>query len=308
MPFVPFVYIDQNVLGFQLDGKINFSGISGLRFVYSKVHFAEIRRSQNPESYLRALRDIGATLLELQMDNFKFTGSATLVEEGFPEEHYSRYMESIGEVNFDEGIFDPFQVWVNGGGNADLLRSLPNRFLAQLQTLNEYLPEDLRLCKEHISDVMFSDTLEQMIADGNDVENKRAALGGMKGRFGSIKGENQILQIWKIIKPFLPSCSNLTSDHFFGFEPIPGIENEPVSIYLGIVRCCAVLDILGFKAEKKSRRIEKIANVRSDAAHIGMAAFCQALLSSDRRLTERAKAIYQYKGIGTVPLILEDAS
>jgi hypothetical protein len=143
-----------------------------------------------------------------------------------------------------------------------------------------------------------------MISQGNNIEKTRAMLGGGKGRFGSIKGENQLLQIWEIIKPV---CGTLTSDQFFGFDPVHKFGYESVPAYLGIASCCAVLDILGFKAEKKVRRLEKLPNVRSDAAHIGMGAYCTAIVSTDRRLAERAKAIYQYKNIGTVPLILEIA-
>lgn len=299
----PLVYIDQNVLGLQLDGKVNFTGINGMRFIYSQVHLTEISRSQYPEKFLEALQDIGAMLLELQMDNFKLTGSAQLVEEGTPEEHYLRHLENIGEAQFDEGIFDPLQVWVNGGGSADLLRSLPDRYEKQLKTLNEYLPKEFRVNHEVVHDIML-DVVEQMVSYGNDVEKIRATIGGEKRRFGNITGNNELRQIWEIIKP---SCGDLTSDQFFGFEPIAGIRNEPMPKYLGIVGCCAVLDILGFKAEKKSRRLEKLANVQNDAQHIGMAAYCQALVSADRRLVERAKAIYQYKEIGTVPLILEIA-
>ena len=298
---MPLVYIDQNVLGLQLNGKVNFSKMNGMRFVYSKEHLAEISRSQIPEKYLKTLRDIGATLLELQMGNFKLTGSANLVEEDTPEEHYSRYLENIGEVPFDEEIFDPLQVWINGGGSVDLLRSLPSRYEAELKKLNEYLPEELRVGHENIHDIML-EMVEQTVSHGNDLEKMRTAIGGGKGRFGSIIGDNQLLQIWELIRP---SCGDITSDQFFGFEPIAGITNKPIPTYLGIIGCCAVLDFLGFKAEKKCRQLENLANVRSDAAHIGMAAYCQALVSADRRLTERAKAIYQYKRIGTVPLMLE---
>lgn len=78
-------------------------------------------------------------------------------------------------------------------------------------------------------------------------------------------------------------------------------------MFLGIAGCCAVLDIIGFQAEKKSRDIEKLPNVRSDAVHIGMGAYCAALLTADRRLARRAKAIYEYKKLGTVALIMEVA-
>jgi hypothetical protein len=69
--------------------------------------------------------------------------------------------------------------------------------------------------------------------------------------------------------------------------------------------CCAVLDIIGFQAEKKARDLEKIPNVRSDAIHIGMGAYCAAILSGDRRLSKRAKAIYEYKKIGTIALFFD---
>jgi len=75
-------------------------------------------------------------------------------------------------------------------------------------------------------------------------------------------------------------------------------------MYLGIIGCNAVLDILGFQAEKKCRKLSKIHNVRSDAGHIAMGAFCSAILSEDKRLIKRAKAIYEYKCIGTSPILI----
>jgi hypothetical protein len=84
----------------------------------------------------------------------------------------------------------------------------------------------------------------------------------------------------------------MTSDCFFGFEGRP--------TYLGIIACCSVLDILGFQGEGKARKILSMPNVRSDANHIAMGAFCQVLLSADKRLINRAAAIYEYKNIGTL--------
>lgn len=76
-------------------------------------------------------------------------------------------------------------------------------------------------------------------------------------------------------------------------------------MYLGIVGCNAIMDILGFQAEKKCRKIRKIHNVRSDAGHIGMGAYCSAILSEDKRLVKRARAIYEYKDIGTSSILIE---
>ena len=65
------------------------------------------------------------------------------------------------------------------------------------------------------------------------------------------------------------------------------------------------MDILGFQAEKKCRKINKIHNVKSDFGHIAMGAYCAAILSEDKRLAKRAKAIYEYKGISAVSLTVE---
>jgi hypothetical protein len=66
------------------------------------------------------------------------------------------------------------------------------------------------------------------------------------------------------------------------------------------------MDMIGFQAEgKKSRKIEKLPNVRSDVSHIAMGAFCSAILSRDKRLIKRANAIYEYKNIGTAALLID---
>ncbi len=99
--------------------------------------------------------------------------------------------------------------------------------------------------------------------------------------------------------------SGMNCDQFFGFAPIDNQGYELWPVYLGIVGCNAVMDILGFQAEKKCRKISKIHNVRSDAGHIGMGAYCSAILSEDKRLVKRAKAIYEYKNIVTSSILIE---
>jgi hypothetical protein len=300
----PLIYVDQNVLGLQLAGAINLARLTDVQWVYSTEHFAEIRRSTSPEKYLQALKDINAKRLELKLENWKITGEARLIDVINPNDHYAGYLEALGDVDFDEGLYDPLLVWINGGGNQELLKSVPQRFSAQLQALNSQLPAEFPPLQSEVSGSRFGEMLEQMIVQGNDILKTRAAFGGENGRFGSIVGQNQLQQIWEIVRP---ACTNVTSDQFFGFEPPSKLENNSLPLFLGIGCCCAILDIIGFQAEKKTRDIEKLPNVRSDAGHIGMGAYCTALLTADRRLAKRAKAIYEYKNIGTVALIMEVA-
>jgi hypothetical protein len=301
----PLVYIDQNVIGLILEGQLNLSKQSKLYWVYSKEHFAEIRRSTNVDRYLSILESIDAKLLDLELNSdWKITGAAQLIEHGTPIQHYKAYIEATGEVDSSDSLFDPFQVWVNGGGDEGPLKELPEKLSEQVLALLKDLPveNDLLCSKLENLKPEFSNVIEQMIEQGNDISKTRMAMGDGNGAIGGIYGENQLQQIWEIIGPV---CPGISCDQFFGFDPISKQGYESWPVYLGIIGCCAVMDIVGFQAEKKCRRIEKLPNVRSDANHIAMGAFCSAILSEDRRLIKRAKAIYAYKGIGTTPLLIE---
>jgi hypothetical protein len=54
---------------------MNLSKREDLNWVYSKEHFAEMRRSNEPEKYLDVLNKIGAKMLDLILDeNWKIIG------------------------------------------------------------------------------------------------------------------------------------------------------------------------------------------------------------------------------------------
>lgn len=303
----PLVYIDQNIIGLKLQGHINLSKRDDLKWVYSKEHFAEIKRADDPEKYLDVLNKIGAIMLDLILDeNWKITGEAILIEGLTPFENYQNYIDAIGDVEFDETIFDPFQVWVNGGGDEGPLKELSDNFANQVLQLTSYLPYHTTEMTNKISAIKpeFDSMVDDLISNGNDIKKTRAAFGDEKGSIGCVSGEHQVAQIWDIISPTMAG-SGISCDQFFGFDPINKQGYELWPLYLGIVGCNAVMDILGFQAEKKCRKISKIHNVRSDAGHIGMGAYCSAILSEDKRLVKRAKAIYEYKNIGTSPILIE---
>lgn len=304
---IPLVYIDQNIIGLQLQGYINLGKRDDIKWVYSKEHFAEIRRSNNSEKYLGVLNNIGAIMLDLMLDeNWKITGEARLIEHATPFEHYQDYIEATGDVEFNETVFDPFQVWVNGGGDEGPLRDLSDNFADQILQLTSDLPYDTSEVTSKVEAIKpeFDSMVDDLISNGNDINKTRAAFGDEKGAIGGVSGKNQITQIWGIISPVMKG-SDISCDQFFGFDPIEKQGYKLWPMYLGIVGCNAVMDILGFQAEKKCRKISKIHNVRSDAGHIGMGAYCSAILSEDKRLVKRAKAIYEYKNIGTSSILIE---
>ena len=302
----PLIYIDQNIIGLQLQGAISLNKRDDLIWVYSKEHFSEIRRSNEPERYLAVLNDIDAMMLDLLLDeNWKITGEAKLVETGTPFKNYEDYIQAIGGGGSDETLFDPFQVWVNGGGDEGSLKELPDKLAQQVFDLTSGLPFDTTEMASKVESIKpeFNSMIEEMISNGNDIKKTRSAFGDEKGTIGSVSGEKQIEKIWKIISPTMQS-SNISCDQFFSFDPIEKQGYEFWPMYLGIIGCNSILDILGFQAEKKCRKLNKIHNVRSDAGHIAMGAYCSAILSEDKRLIKRAKAIYEYKNIATSPILV----
>jgi hypothetical protein len=300
------IYIDQNIIGLQFQGIISLAKRDDVTWVYSKEHFAEIRRSDEPVKYLDVLDALDAKLLDLVLDdNWKITGEARLNESGTPYQHYDAYSEANRDVDFDDTLFDPFQVWVNGGGDEGLLKDLSEKFAHQILTLTSRLPFDTTemISKAKSIKPKFESMIDEMILNGNDIQKTRATFGDEKGAIGSISGEKEIEKIWEIISPTMQGA-DISCDQFFGFDPIEKQGYAPWPMYLGIIGCNAVFDILGFQAEKKCRKLNKIHNVRSDAGHIAMGAYCSAILSEDKRLIKRAKAIYGYKSIGTSSILI----
>jgi hypothetical protein len=296
----PLVYLDQNIISLQASGECRLDRIEDIQWAYSTEHFVEIQRSDSAEKYLSVLSAIGAKLLDIQSEKGKILDKATLHSDGDPYLHYQRFLETRDEHPIDDSIFDPFLAWINGGGDEGIFRALPQRIAEQVTDLLKGIPSASTDLPSN-SIVEMRDVFDEVADRGNDIASMRKAFGLGKGGAGGISGSDPIRDIWNVIGSV---CGAVTCDEFFGFAPrdLQGYKIWPK--YLGIVGCCAVLDLLGFQAEKKCRKIEGIPNVRSDSAHIAMGAFCSAILSADRRLTRRASAIYKYTDCGTAVLLL----
>ncbi|MFY0663751.1 MAG: hypothetical protein JXQ97_03955 [Natronospirillum sp.] len=299
---LPLVYLDQNIISLQLAGKIDLSGLTGMQWVYSKEHFAEISRSQNPVPFLQTLDSLSAKLIDLEIVNWEFTGEARLNEEINAERHYERYSDAIKTVPSIDTLFHPFHVWICGGDSEDALRSIPEKLAHHLKALADSLPDSTVLEGFYHFQSEFKQMIDAMIRSGNDIEEFRHQLGVGNGAAGSIKGDNPLGQLWEKVSPKMPG---ITSDEYFGFSSLPNEQQQPLT-WFGIIKCCAILDVLGYAAEgKKTRNLDKIANVISDANHIATSAYCQAMISRDNRLVDRARAIYQFRNIGTQAIFLD---
>ena len=178
----PLVYIDMNVLVPLTERVPDLVAASNVQWVYSSEHFVEISRSANPQKFLTSLDTLDAKLIELELLNWKITGTAKLADGGTVFQHYASYCDNLNKVSVNESLFDPFLAWVNGGRDEGLLRDLPNGVLEQIITLTGGLPIEQRdALREAALQVDMTPMIEQMITSGNDINRTRAALGGGGG-------------------------------------------------------------------------------------------------------------------------------
>lgn len=287
-------YIDQNILSKQVKCG-NILNLPGYTMVYSDSHLDEISRANVPEPYLSTLERMNARYLTISIENGLPTDKFLLFE-GNPREIFDSHKQKISSHPLAANPFLAASAWVNGGGNLRNVEALPSdvaaHFTSQLSTVSPELQQLVKVAADLLEKALREMTTK-VIDHGNNIESWRASLGGEKGRFGDINGDGELLQIWEQIKDKVVYD---TPEQFLGFENKASLSPPQC---LGIVACCAMLDLLGFQAEKKRRKTSSQANVQSDAQHIAMASFCDALLSSDKRMIRRAKAIYEFRKIPT---------
>lgn len=295
----PLIYLDQNVVSAQANGKLRIQKPDDAVLVYSKEHFSEIRRAADPSKYLDALESFGAQLVDSEFDeSFQETGRTLLIEGISPQHHYNQYLEAINDVSYNEEAIYPLIAWANGGSVLDNLVQMPAAMKEQLSELLATLPDDYR---NRLGDVdatqdSFEKTIKDISENNSHIMQTRAAFGVPRSGLTNIEGPDQLKKIWDIVSP---NVSHSSIDEFFGFKPNNALVPANAKVKYGIIACCAMFDVLGFHAEQKSRRLGSVANVQSDARHIAMAASCSVLLTSDHRMAERARAIYEHLQNGT---------
>lgn len=85
------------------------------------------------------------------------------------------------------------------------------------------------------------------------------------------------------------SLQDLMSSYILKFGEHINVEAQFKSVCLG-------LDMFGFRPEKRGKRIT---NIDTDASHVFYAAHCDYFVTADKKLRDKAKAMYSYYGFQT---------
>jgi hypothetical protein len=299
------IYIDHNIIDDISKGDLSLKPSGKVIWVYSHENLAEIKRSGSSR-FLGVLEDLKAIKLDLILDsNFRMTGEARFLEYRSPHEEYDSYLESILDTEIDNSSDLEFMARLFGADNKDKVISHPSSFEENIRSLLEphgLYDEETKLKVERVRDEL-KEFVAGPVQEIGELEEARKAFGTNKGRAGNLaNNENPIDELWAIVKKGVPG---MTADQYFGFDPVDKQGYKEWPIFLGIVGCHTMLNVLGFRPDGGLTKPSDLPGILSDGSHIAHAAYCQGLLSRDQKLLAKARAIYRYKNIGTQVLNME---
>lgn len=256
--------------------------------------------------YVDALERLKATYIETTMHDGLPEDMIELIERS-PKELFENYLDRMKNSPVDMTQLWTFLAWLNGGAPGADVAGIPENihsfffdsFASQAPELVEVLGRPLA---SELAE-RFETVVSKAQLHGNDYRANWDRLGANKAGFSQTSEPQQLMKIWEIVKD---RVSDASPNAYYGFDWYQNGVSCQAPQLLGIVACCGVLDALGFHAEKKRRKIEKQANVQSDAQHIAMASFCDVLFTQDERMYRRAKAIYEYRKIRTKVFYLDN--
>lgn len=303
---LPTIYADMNVFRYVACGDISIKNPNCFRWVYSHVHLDEIHRNGNLDA-LKGMKMLGATeICDVLTDQFKSVGNIILREYLDPFKRYDEYLEAISGYEDVSYQIEEFLIRIFGADNFEKVAKTPEQMCEVIDRLTAPLDapirDELTAKAQHVS-VELRSSIDDHLKESMPIDKTRRAMGITSENRKKIEQvKSPIDAIWEIISP---SLDGVTKNQFFGFEPMPWVEGIQHTQSGAVASAHLVLNMLGISPDQGLAKREKINNIMSDCQHVGMASYCSALLSADKRFCNKARAIYTYLENVTNPLCFE---
>jgi len=92
-----FIYLDQNIIQYDFEKKINLSNDSKFVWVYSDEHFNEINWKEDSR-FFKVLERLKARKIKIKLnDKFEITNECILLNYDDPKKLYDQYLETLSE-------------------------------------------------------------------------------------------------------------------------------------------------------------------------------------------------------------------
>ena len=294
---IPTIYADMNVYRYIAYGDISIEDPARFLWLYSYVHLDEIYRNGNTDA-LKGMASLGAVeISDVLNGQFQSVGNIVIKNYIDPSERYQQHLEAISGYEDTSDLMVEHLLRSFGADNFKELSKTPEQLCEEIDRITSILDDDTRqdlLKKTKKVSLEMKESIEKHLKERRPIDQTRLAMGlTSEDRKNVEVSYSPIDEIWGIIAP---AVEGITKNQFFGFEPIPEIEGVQHTQHGAIAGSHIVLNMIGISPDKGLAKRDKIKNIMSDGQHVGMASYCNALLSADKRFCDKARAIYTYLG------------
>jgi hypothetical protein len=294
---LPTIYADMNLYRYIAYGDISIEKPDRFLWVYSYVHLDEVHRNGNMDA-LEGMRSLGAVeISDILNARFQSVGNIVVKKYIDPYERYQQHLEAISGYEGHSDVAVEHLIRSFGADNFKELSNTPEQLCEEIDRLTSIVDDESRehlLKKAKEVSLEMKKSIDTHLKVRRPIDQTRRAMGlTSEDRKNAEMSHSPIDEIWKIMAP---SVKGVTKNQFFGFEPIPGIEGLQYTQHGSIASAHIILNMLGISPDKGLTKRDKIKTVMSDGQHVGMASYCNALLSADKRFCDKARAIYTYIG------------
>jgi hypothetical protein len=297
----PTIYADMNVYRYVAVGELEIENAKEFRWAYSFAHLGEMARGGNTEALEGMAKLRAVEIRDVLNEKFESVGNIVLSQYIDPYLRYQQHLEAIaGYENTDDLMVEPL-LRSFGADNFQELSMTPEELCKEVERLTTPLPDEAKVeLRERAHDVALKmeETIATHLRERRPIDETRSTMGlTSSARAQAQDTDSPIDAVWNIIEPSVKGV--LTKDQFFGFEPHPFASGIPHTQHGAMAGAHTVLNLLGVSPDRGLAKREKIKNIMSDGQHVGMASYCKALLSADKRFCGKASAIYRYIGART---------
>ncbi|MBC8527258.1 MAG: hypothetical protein H8D22_10500, partial [Candidatus Cloacimonetes bacterium] len=314
-----YVYFDHNILDSLVKGDLfNIKGLlKKIKCIalFSDENIKEIVKSKGYENkFLEVLKEIEAQYLTpIVNESFLPTGNAK-VKKVDPFEAYNTYLNNVDSLpRFGYGLSGMLLKYYGGledktfeeiaQNGAQELKDFLNKSLENIEDIDEIDPKLKNALKD-----FFAEAPEIIKESGRNLANQldgkseeaqvtqfEKATGIGPRTLNNIKGPNALLKVWDSVKKGLPD-HELDLEIFFGIKPAPWSPNpeRELTILEKVNAIYHQLNFLGYFRDPHMKVERRFNSSFSDMTHAGLATFCHLFICSDKNLTMKASAAYEY--------------
>jgi hypothetical protein len=310
----PLIYLDHNIYDSFTKNELQELKtliLESFQVAYSNENLKEIARSPKySDSFLKILSELNAYYMEIVLDeNGNITDRMRFLDIS-PQIAYTEQLKNTRD--FASINFDQFLHKLLGGRDTSNWSEIIGEIQNSVDSMLDDLDTDDNIFKlgvSHLREGAYH-TLEQLkvqieatIPDDKELNatsslRKEAGTGPVV--LNNIQGRGTLHRIFEIIKS-LPGMSKV-QNLFLGIEndEITMLVNPNKTIYQKICGLYTFLEMLGYWSDRRLKKERRFLAFQSDQFHVANAAFTKAIITRDKPLAMRARAIYEYLGIGTV--------